>query len=142
VAISPQALEHVEEIFARIWTNLIARIGGPLTFRLIVQPTVAAFFAIRAGYRDAREGRVPHGWAVLTDSINRRELLRDGWKDIAKVFVAAILIDCLYQMLELRWLHLEEAVIVATLLALLPYLLLRGPANRIARQWRGAEEVV
>jgi len=100
----------VEEVFARIWTNLIGRIGGPLTFRLIIQPTVAAFFAIRAGFRDTREGRVPYGWAVLTDSINRREFLGDGWKDVAKVFVAAMVVDCVYQMLELRWLYLEEAV--------------------------------
>lgn len=108
--ISPHPLEAVEEVFARIWTNLIGRIGGPLTFRLIIQPTVAAFFAIRAGFRDTREGRVPYGWAVLTDSINRREFLGDGWKDVAKVFVAAMVVDCVYQMLELRWLYLEEAV--------------------------------
>ena len=62
-------LEAVEDMIARIWTNLIGRIGGPLTFRLIVQPAVAAIFAIRAGLRDAREGRAPYGWAVLTDPI-------------------------------------------------------------------------
>ena len=131
----------MEEVFARIWSNLISRIGGPLTFRLIVQPTVAAFFAIRSGFRDAREGHVPYGWNVLTDPSNRREFLRDGWKDVATVFVAAILIDCVYQIMEFRWLYFEEALIVATVLALLPYFLLRGPANRIARHWRGAEEL-
>ncbi len=131
----------MEDLFARLWTNLIGRIGGPLTFRLIVQPTVAAFFAIRAGLRDAREGRVPYGWAVLTDPNNRRKFLRDGWKDVATVFVAAMLIDCVYQIMEFRWLYFEEALIVAGVLALLPYLFLRGPANRIARRSRRAEEV-
>jgi hypothetical protein len=135
-------LEAVEDMIARIWTNLIGRIGGPLTFRLIVQPAVAAIFAIRAGLRDAREGRAPYGWAVLTDPINRREFLRDGWKDVAKVFVAAMAIDVVYQIIELRWLYLEEALIVAAVLALLPYLFLRGPVNRIARHLRGAEEVL
>jgi len=129
-------------MFARIWTNLIARIGGPLTFRLIIQPTVAAFFAIRAGFRDTREGRVPYGWAVLTDPSNRREFLRDGWKDVATVFVAAMIIDCAYQIMEFRWLYFEEAVIVAAALALAPYMILRGPANRIARRLRGREEVL
>jgi hypothetical protein len=132
----------MEEMLARLWTNLISRIGGPMTFRLIVQPTVAAFFAVRSGFRDAREGRVPYGWVILTDQSNRREFLHDGWKDVAMVFVAAILIDCVYQIMEFRWLYFEEALIVAAVLALLPYLFLRGPANRIARYRRGAEEVL
>ena len=54
-----------------MWANLIGRIGGPLTFRLIVQPTVAAFFAIRAGVKDFREGRSPYGWVILSDPIKR-----------------------------------------------------------------------
>ena len=83
---------------------------------MIVQPAVAAIFAIRAGLRDAREGRAPYGWAVLTDPTNRREFLRDGWKDVAKVFVAAMAIDVVYQIIELRWLYLEEALIVAAVL--------------------------
>jgi hypothetical protein len=120
----------------RVWANLISRIGGPLTFRLILQPVVAAFFAIRAGLNDARTARPPHGWAILTEPINRKELLGESWNDIAKVFLAAIIVDAVYQILEFRWFYPEEAVIVAVLLALLPYLLLRGPANRIARRWR------
>ena len=120
----------------RLWTNLIARLDGPLTFRLILQPTVAALFAIRAGLKDAQEGHVPYGWVILSDPINRRDLLREGWKDVAKVFVIAVIIDLIYQIMELRWFYPEEALIVAAILALIPYLLLRGPANRIARHWQ------
>jgi hypothetical protein len=109
---------------------------------LIVQPTVAAFFAIQAGFKDAKPGRVPYGWAVVIDRINRREFLREGWKEVAKVFVVAIVIDCVYQIMEFRWVYFEEALIVAAVLVLLPYLLLRGPANRIARRSRCAEEVL
>jgi len=122
-------------MYARICANLIGRIGGPMTFRLILQPSVAIFFAIRGGISDAREGREPHFWAILTDSTARMELLRESWQDVAKVFVAAVIIDLIYQIMELRWFYPEEALIVATCLALLPYLLLRGPANRIARHW-------
>ena len=130
------------DVLARIAENLAARIGGPLTFRLIIQPTVAAFFAIRAGLKDAQKGRVPYGWAIFTDQTNRRDLLREGWKDVAKVFVIAVAIDFVYQITELRWFYPEEALIVAAILALIPYLLLRGPTNRIARHWqRGAGEL-
>ncbi|HVA80186.1 MAG TPA: hypothetical protein VNF29_04620 [Candidatus Binataceae bacterium] len=122
-------------MLARVWTNLLGRIGGPLTFRLIVQPAVAAFFAIRAGVKDSREGRAPYGWVILSDPLARGHHLREGWKDVAKVFFVAIVIDFAYQVMELRWFYPEEALLVGALLALLPYLLLRGPANRIARHW-------
>jgi hypothetical protein len=124
------------QTLSRLWANLIGRIGGPLTFRLVMQPAMAAFFAIRAGSKDASENRVPYGWVIVSDPDNRRELLRQGWKDVAKVFVVAMVIDAVYQIIELHWFYPEEAVIVATLLALMPYLLLRGPANRLARHWQ------
>jgi hypothetical protein len=112
-----------------------------MTFRLIIQPTMAAFFSIRAGLKDAHQGRVPYGWVILSDPTNRRHFLQDGWKDVAKVFVFAIVIDFAYQIMELRWFYPEEALIVAAVLALLPYLLLRGPVNRIARRWQYAGDL-
>jgi hypothetical protein len=130
----------MEDTFARMWENLIGRIGGPLSFRLIIQPMVAVFFAVRAGWNDAKKGRVPYGWKIISNPVKRRELLREGWKDIAKVFVAACVIDLIYQIIELQWLHPEEALIVAAMLALLPYLLLRGLANRVSRKlWHARE---
>jgi len=93
--------------------NLAGRVGGRFTFRLVGQPTVAAFLAIRAGLKDAREGRVPYGWVVLSDSASRQDLLREGWKDAAKVFSTAVVIDLVYQITELQWFYPEEAVIVA-----------------------------
>jgi len=128
-------------MFARIWVNMIGRIGGPMSFRLILQPAVAIFFAIRGGISDAREGLEPHALAILTDPTKRRELLRESWQDVAMVFLAAVIIDLIYQVMELRWFYPEEALIVATCLALLPYLLLRGPVNRIARHWPHRSEM-
>ena len=131
----------MEDLFARMWGNLVGRIGGPLSFRLIIQPMVAVFFAVRAGWKDAKQGRVPYGWKIISNPVKRRQLLREGWKDIAKVFVAAFVIDLIYQIIELQWLHPEEALIVAAMLALLPYLLLRGLANRVSRNLRSAREL-
>ena len=76
----------MENMFARASANLIDRIGGPMTFRLFLQPTVAAYFAIRGGLRVARERRRPHGWVILTDSTKRRELLCESLEDVAKIF--------------------------------------------------------
>jgi lauroyl/myristoyl acyltransferase len=41
--------------------------------------------------------------------------------------------DLIYQVIVLRWFYPLEALIVALVLAFLPYILLRGPVNRIAR---------
>lgn len=121
------------ELFTRTWQHLLGRIGGPLSFRIVLQPCVAAILAIRSGLKDARTAQPPYFWSLFTDPINRRARLRDAWKDIAKVFVVAVLIDCVYQILELHWLYPGQALIVATLLAPLPYLVIRGLVNRIAR---------
>jgi hypothetical protein len=47
----------MEDILARVWENLVGRVGGRLTLHLVLQPTMAAILAIRAGLKDAREGR-------------------------------------------------------------------------------------
>jgi len=46
--------------------------------------------------------------------------------------VLAIIMDTIYQLIVLRWLYPLELVIVAILLAVVPYLLIRGPVNRVA----------
>jgi hypothetical protein len=122
----------VEDLLSRFFGNLADRLHGPLTFRLLMQPTMAAVLAIRAGVRDARSGRPPYGWAIVSDAGGRRHLLREGWRAIAGVFTVAILVDVAYQLLVLQWVYPLETVTVAFVLAFVPYLLVRGPANRIA----------
>ncbi len=126
-------------MLARACANLIGRVGGRLTLRLLLQPTVAAFFAIRAGLRDAQAGRAPYGMLVFNDRFKRRYLLREAWDEIGKVFIAALVIDIVYQLIEFRWIYPGEAVIVASGLAVVPYLLFRGTANRIARRHEAAK---
>ena len=38
-----------------------------MAFRFILQPVMAAIFAIRDGMKDARAGRSPYFWTVLHD---------------------------------------------------------------------------
>ncbi len=107
-----------------------------MQFRLYLQPTTAIFFAIRDGIKDAHEGHPPYFWSLFSDPGNMRDRLRSGWKSIGKVFLFAIIIDAVYQIIELQWFYPGEALIVALILAIVPYLLLRGPVNRLvaARQ--------
>ena len=116
----------------RIWENLGGRIGGPFSFRLVLQPLVAIALGVRAGLQDARAGRPAYFWTILTDAAHRRELVREGWNAVAKVFIVAALIDGVYQIVAFKRIYLGETLIVAFLLACIPYLLVRGPANRLA----------
>lgn len=121
----------MQDILTRVIEDLIARVGGPLTLRLILQPVVAICFAIRDGRRDARTGQPPYFWAVFSNPDHRRDLLRDGWKSVGKVFVLAMVLDVIYQIIVLRWVYPVETLMVACILAIVPYLLVRGPLNRI-----------
>jgi hypothetical protein len=123
------------EFLRRVWEMHVGRAYGPLSFRFIIQPAVAAGLAIRAGLEDARAGRPAYGWAIFTDPVRRRELFREGWRHLAKLFTAAVIVDTIYQIMVFRWIYAGQALIVATTVAVPSYLLLRGPTNRIVRRW-------
>lgn len=128
----------MENILTHWTTDLILRLDGPLHFRFIIQPLIAAGFAFRDGLRDARKGYPAYGWALLTDREHRQFLIQNGWKGISKVFTVAVVLDLVYQAIALHAFKLDEALIVGFLLALFPYILLRGPVNRLMRHrtWR------
>jgi hypothetical protein len=121
------------DILARGWANLIGRLDGPMHIRLIIQPLVAAFLALRAGVRDARSHEAPFLAAILRDPEHRRARLRQALDDIGKVFLVAVTLDAIYQLRVHRAIYLVELLLTASLLALVPYALLCGPATRVAR---------
>jgi hypothetical protein len=113
---------------------LLARINGPMSFRFIMQPLMALFLAFRDGRRDAREGKPPYFWGLFTEPEHRRDMLRSGWKSIGKVFIIAIVLDLVFQYIVFHKLLLRGgAMVTGVILALVPYLLIRGAVNRIAR---------
>jgi hypothetical protein len=130
----------MDHFFARVGEQLVARVTGPMKFRLVLQPAMAIFFAVRGGLKDAREGQPAYFWGLFTDPAERKAALKAGWKSVGKVFILAIVLDAIYQFIELRWFYPGEAVLVAIILAIIPYLLVRGPVNRIARRSRKVEK--
>jgi hypothetical protein len=114
--------------------NFVGRAAGPMSFRLILQPAVAVLLALRAGMRDARDGRPPFLWSALSDQGSRRELIRQGWKDVGKVFIVALVLDAIYQVIVHSSIYPLELLLTATLLALVPYGIVRGPITRLARR--------
>src|SRR5262245_21602863 len=64
--------------FQRLWDDLIARPSGSLALRFLLQPAMSTIFALRDGIRDARTGRSPYFWTVLSDPGKRTARLREG----------------------------------------------------------------
>jgi hypothetical protein len=122
----------MDDIWMRIVENMGDRVTGPMKFRLLLQPVMASIFAIRAGLRDAKAGRPPYFWGLLTHPAERVDMIKDGWKSAGKVFLLALGLDVVYQIIVERFVYPGEALIVAFLLAIVPYLILRGLVTRLA----------
>jgi len=112
-----------------------------MRFRFVLQPAVATFVAIRAGLRDATKTRPPFLRSLLTQAGSRWKLLREGLKDIGTVLTLAVILDFLYQLFVLRGVYLLELVFTVSLLAVAPYILIRGPVNRLATDLKGHQKM-
>jgi hypothetical protein len=118
-------------VWMRIAENLADRISGPMRFRLVLQPVMACILAILAGLKDAKAGKPPYFWALLTRRDHRAEMIWDGWKSVGKVFILALALDIVYQVIVQRFVYPGEVFLVAFMLAIVPYLLLRGLVTRL-----------
>jgi len=116
-----KAAAMVEEQLARAWNQLVGRVGGPFTFRFMLQPAVAVFLGIRAGMRD---GALLRGHTRFAGTL----------KDIGRLWVFAFVLDAVYQVIVLRWFYPLQSLLVSVLLALVPYYVARLSARAAARR--------
>ena len=123
-------MEH--DSLARFAQDMADRLSGPMTFRLVLQPLMAFTLAIVDGLKDAKSGNPPYLWAVFTRRGHRLETIRHGWRSIGRVFLLALGLDFVYEMVGQPAMYPDEAIAVAIILAIVPYLLLRGIVTRLA----------
>ena len=123
----------IDDTFGRVASDLFGRLDGPLSFRFVLQPMMAAIYALRDGIRDARQGRPAYFWSILTRRGELWGLLREGEQAVVRVIALGVIMDVIYQLIVFHWIHPFELIVVVLALAFVPYLLLRGPVNRIAR---------
>ena len=126
-------MDAIQDFLSWFVNALSGRASGPLSFRLVVMPTVVTLLALRADWKDAREGWPAFLGAFITDPVERRRLFRIGVTDAGRVFLMAIVLDTAYQIMVFRWVYLGQLLIVAVVCAVLPYVLVRGPITRLAR---------
>ena len=127
-----------KESLGQLWSDILDRPGGPMTFRFILQPSMAVIAAARDGISDARIGRRPYFWALMhgvRDPGGRSGRLWQGIISTARILILGVVMDIIYQWRVLSAFHPTQAAVIAILLAFVPYLLLRGPFARLARHW-------
>jgi hypothetical protein len=127
-------MSEIQETLTRFWDQLIAQPSGPLAFRFILQPVMATILAVLDGLKDARTGRPPFARTIWSDPSQRATYLREGLKRVSRVIVFAFVMDAIYQFIVLRRFYPVEALVTVFVLAVLPYLVIRGPVDRIARR--------
>lgn len=81
------------EVRQRVWQNLLDRPGGPMTFRFILQPIMAAAAALRDGIKDAKASRSPYFWTVLTDPAERVGRLKEGLIATARIILLGLIVS-------------------------------------------------
>ena len=114
-----------------MWSDLIDRPSGPMAFRFILQAFVAAIIATRDGLHDARTDRSPYLWTIVRRSQERVALLREGLDATARIILLGLAMDVIYQVMVFKMFYPVEALIIAILLAFVPYLLIRGLVVRV-----------
>jgi hypothetical protein len=66
---------------------------------------------------------------------DRSARLWEGIISTARILILGVVMDTVYQWLVLKTFYPGQAAVIAVLLAFVPYLLLRGPIERLARRW-------
>jgi uncharacterized MnhB-related membrane protein len=51
-----------------------------------------------------------------------------------------VIVDAIYQVIALRWFYLVESPDVAITVAIVPYLLIRGPVGHLVLWWQSRSQ--
>jgi hypothetical protein len=105
--------------------------GGPFQFRLIIQPLAAMILGVKVGIRDAKVGDVPFFGALLRHRGKRGHLMAKAVRDAIVPLLIAFIVDSILQRLINGRIRPLAAALVGGLLVFVPFITVRGLANRI-----------
>ena len=123
------------ETHSRMWRDIFDRPGGPMTFRFILQPVMAAIAAFADGVRDARTGRSSYIRTIITRPEKSAARLTEGLNATARVLLLGIGMDAIYQFRVFGTFYPGEALVISFALAFIPYVVMRDVATHLARWW-------
>jgi len=129
----------MKEIVLQFLENTLHRTEGPMNIRIIIQPLMSTIFAVIAGVKDAKNNRKPFLWRFKFLRKERIKIVKETYRDVGKVFILAIVLDIIYQCIVVYShntkdaISIKESVLVAFILAIVPYAIVRALINRIMR---------
>jgi hypothetical protein len=121
------------------WERFLARTEGPMSLRIILEPLMALVLTFIAARRDIKKGFTPYMYRFWTTRGRSRDLVKEAWKAAGIVFVLGVMLDLLYQSAVVLGLNRQakfyplESLLVALVLAVIPYWLFRRPLNRFMK---------
>ena len=77
-----------------IGSDLIGRLHGPFSFRFVLQPIMAAIFAVRYGVEDADEEAGRLLLEVVANPAEQGQLLREGFHHMLRVIALGVVMNC------------------------------------------------
>jgi len=123
------------EVHQRFWADIMGRADGPMTFRFFLQPAMAAIAAAHDSVKDVREGHKAFFWTALWNPSQEKGRLREGLISTTRIMLLGIGMDVIYQSRVFDRFYPAEAVVIAILLAVFPYFVLRWIFEHVARLW-------
>ena len=85
------------EVHHRFWHNIAGRLEGPMTFRFILQPTMAFIAALADGIRDVKAGHKSFFWTRVDDPEHQHGRLREGAFATSRLALLGLSMDIIYQ---------------------------------------------
>jgi hypothetical protein len=123
------------DVQQRFWSDIADRIHGPMIFRFYLQPIMALIAAVVDGLNDARHGHKAFFWTAHNDPTQRAGRLREGLISTARVAALGITMDVIYQFKVFDEFYPAEAVMMALLLAVIPYFIFRWLVELVTNRW-------
>jgi hypothetical protein len=67
-------------------------------------------------------------------------MIKDGWHSVGKVFVIAMILDAIYQFIVQQWIYPIGFLVTGLVLAIIPYVIVRGIVGRTVSLFTGREK--
>jgi hypothetical protein len=112
------------------WEGIAHDLSGKGQFRLILQPVMAVILGVRLGIADAKAGKAPFFFRLLTERHGRWKIFKESLSSAVIPLVLAVVIDSILQRITLGYIRPLGALVVGGILVWIPFVAVRGLANR------------
>ena len=122
----------MDEVIQKTVEGIVARLAGPMSFRFMLQPTIAVLLGIRDGRLDAKALTPPFIFDLVFKPADREKAIKSGLRTLLTPMIVGTVLDAVAQYLIFGRVRILPAMLVGMFVMGFPYSLARGISNRIA----------